>query len=54
MADLATHINVLDKICGINKLFMAPECFDKNEKITYKADIYSLGVIIYLIIAWDL
>ena len=54
MADLATHINVLDKICGISKFFMAPECFDKNEKITYKADIYSLGVIIYLIIAWDL
>ena len=39
---------------GVNKLFMAPECFSDTEKITSKADIYSLGVIIYLIIAWDL
>ena len=54
MHDLATHIKVTDKICGISKLFMAPECFETTEKITYKADIYSLGVIIYLIIAWDL
>ena len=54
MADLATHIKVSDKICGISKLFMAPECLNTTEKITYKADIYSLGVIVYLIIAWDL
>ena len=54
MADLATHIKVTEKISGINKLFMAPECFNDTEKVTFKADIYSLGVIIYLIIAWDL
>ena len=54
MADLATHTKVTEKMSGINKFFMAPECFNESERITSKADIYSLGVILYLIIAWDL
>ena len=54
MADLATHTKVTEKMSGINKLFMAPECFYETERVTSKVDVYSLGVILYLIIAWDL
>ena len=55
MADLASHTKVTEKMSAINKLFMAPECFSvETERITPKADIYSLGVILYLMIAWDL
>ena len=39
-----------EKICGINRLFCAPEVQANRENCTKKADVWSLGVILYFLV----
>ena len=38
------------KICGLNRLFCAPEVQANRENCTNKADVWSLGVILYFMV----
>ena len=40
-----------DKICGSNRIFFAPEIKDEAAKVTPLADVWSLGAILYVLIA---
>ena len=44
-------IRVIKEINGISKLFLAPEIQLDSTKASSKADVYSLGVILYILIA---
>ena len=39
-----------EKICGINRLFCAPEVQENSQNCTEKADVWSLGVILYFLV----
>ena len=41
-------------MCGLNKLFLAPEVLQRKTKLSGKADVYSIGVILYSLVATDL
>ena len=43
-------------MCGLNKIFLAPEVLKMGSKnvVTSKADVYSLGIILYSLIFKDL
>ena len=43
--------SVIKEINGISKLFLAPEIQQDSTKASAKADVYSLGVILYTLIA---
>ena len=40
-----------DKICGSNRVFFAPEVSEETAKVTPLADVWSLGAILYVLIA---
>ena len=40
-----------DKICGSNRIFFAPEIQDAATKVTPLVDVWSLGAILYVLIA---
>ena len=40
-----------DIICGMNRKFFAPEVQDANVRVTHLADVWSLGAILYVLIA---
>ena len=44
-------VRVIKEINGISKLFLAPEIQLGSTKVSAKADVYSLGVILYTLIA---
>ena len=46
--------SVTEKIYGVSKLFIAPEVLTNPKKATGKADVYSVGVMLYALIANDL
>ena len=50
--DLTTSFNV-KKICGIDRCFLAPELLlnDPSVAISPKADVWSVGVILYIMIS---
>ena len=43
----------MKKICGIDRCFLAPELVikDPSINITPKADVWSIGVILYILVA---
>ena len=51
LAQSLDDINVIKEINGISKLFLAPEIQLNTTKASAKADVYSLGVILYTLIA---
>ena len=53
-AQCSDSFNVTEKIYGVSKLFIAPEVLTNPKKVTGKADVYSLGVMLYALIANDL
>ncbi len=61
LIDQAVESDNHDEFCGSNKIFIAPECrgFDSdlsNERdpsLAAKADIWSLGMILYMLIMQD-
>ena len=53
-AQCSNDFSVTEKIYGVSKLFIAPEVMTNPKKATGKADIYSLGVILYALIVNDL
>ena len=54
LAQCLDDIDVIKEINGISKLFLAPEIQIDSTKASAKADVYSLGVILYSLIAYDL
>ena len=40
-----------DKVCGSNRIFFAPEISDETAKVTPLVDVWSLGAILYVLIA---
>ena len=54
LAQCMEDVNVIKEINGISKLFLAPEIQLDSTKASAKADVYSLGVILYALIAFDL
>ena len=50
-AQFFDDIRVIKEINGISKLFLAPEIQLNSSKASAKADVYSLGVILYSLIA---
>ena len=54
LAQCLDDISVIKEINGISKLFLAPELQLDSTKASAKADVYSLGVILYALIAFDL
>lgn len=53
-AQCSDNFSVTQKIYGVSKLFIAPEVLTNPKKTTGKADIYSIGVMLYALIANDL
>ena len=51
MTQCLDEASVIKEINGINKLFLAPEIQLDATKASAKADVYSLGVILYTLIA---
>lgn len=41
-------------MCGLSKLYLAPEIQRDPDSASNKGDVYSLGVILYMLIATDL
>ena len=41
-------------MCGVNKLFLAPEILKGTKNVTDKADVYSVGAILYSLLFKDL
>ena len=54
LAQCLDDISVIKEINSFNKLFLAPEIQMDSAKASAKADVYSLGVILYSLIAYDL
>ena len=50
LIDVPEHLTIHNKMCGLNRLYMAPEVKEGHSQITPKADIWSFGVILYLMI----
>lgn len=62
MLDFSESKDTKEKICGIDRMFLAPELKTKGgtstkskatphaSKATMKADVYSTGVILYLLV----
>ena len=55
LLDLTGSFNV-KKICGIDRCFLAPELLLKNPyvPISPKADVWSVGVILYILITGEM
>ena len=45
---------MIQNMCGVNKLFLAPEILKGTKNVTEKADVYSVGAILYTLIFKDL
>ena len=56
VADCDGHTNVIENMCGLNKAFLAPEVLKTGTKsvVTTKADVYSVGTILYSLLFKDL
>ena len=54
VAQCADNLSVIEKVHGISKLYIAPEVRVNPSKSSGKADVYSLGVILYALIANDI
>ena len=54
IAESSDLFKVIDKMCGLNKLFLAPEVLQKKTNLSGKTDVYSVGVILYSLVATDL
>ena len=52
LLDVAEHISLHDKMCGTNKIYLAPEINEHTHRsqITKKADVWSTGVILYVLV----
>ena len=53
LIDIPHSVNINQNISDANRIFVAPELFEDGERscqITGKADVYSVGAILYLII----
>ena len=50
LIDVPEHLTIHNKMCGLNRLYMAPEVKEGHRQITPKADVWSTGVILYLIV----
>ena len=46
--------NVVQNMCEVNKLFLAPEILKGINNVTDKADVYSVGAILYSLLFKDL
>ena len=52
LIDIAENIPPEQKICGIHRIFFAPEVVkDTGKPVTAKADVWSLGTMMYMLIA---
>ena len=57
LIDLMPYSSIFKKMSGTNHLFLAPEmrmAATSNILITAKADVWSFGVIMYLLVTGDL
>ena len=54
LAQCMEDVIVIKEINGISKLFLAPEIQLDSTNASAKSDVYSLGVILYALIAFDL
>lgn len=53
LIDIPHRVSIEQTISDVNRIFVAPELFEDDERscrITEKADIYSVGAILYLLI----
>ena len=50
LLDIPHRLSISDHISGANRIYLAPELLDEEAIITGKADIYSMGAILYLLI----
>lgn len=53
LGDFSSLIEKNQKVIYSTKNYMSPEIY-KNEEVTYASDIYSLGIIMYLLLSGDL
>ena len=51
LIDCTSGVTFMEKICGMNRTFVAPEIEHNASKVTPLADVWSVGVILYVIIA---
>lgn len=51
LIDCASGVTYGEKICGMNSLFIAPEIENNISRVSEKADVWSLGATLYLLIA---
>ena len=56
LIDVPEHLSLEDKMCGSNRVYLAPEilqCHKKHDhasQISNKADVWSIGVILYTLV----
>ena len=53
LIDCPSSIQLDDKICGMNRIFYAPEIQNEKLKLTPLADVWSVGAILYLMIVGE-
>ena len=51
LIDCQTDASQADKICAINRIFVAPEVKNEKSIVTESADIWSIGAILYFLVA---
>ena len=51
LIDCQSDIAQADKICAINRIFIAPEVKNEKSTVTEMADIWSIGAILYFLVS---
>ena len=54
LIDVSGHLTLGEKICGTNKVYIAPELLQKSQQqslsVSEKADVWSVGAILYMLV----
>ena len=53
LMDIPTEFTLEHKVCGMNRMFYAPEIQQESGQstVTSKADVWGLGTLLYMLIA---